>query len=114
MRLSPCATCTRLVRSADAACPFCGATVVHPAPRAASPPRRLHRAALLGAAAVAAACGSEVSQPVYGAPAYGAIFVDSGTDAGKDAGPDAHAAPDAVMGAYGLPPMDSGADSGKD
>lgn len=108
MRLSPCATCTRLVRSADAACPFCGAAVSHPAPVPAGPPRRLHRAALLGAAAVAAACGGTVSQPVYGAPAYGAVFVDSGTDAAKDAAADD--GPDAVMGAYGLPPMDAGKD----
>lgn len=114
MRLTACTRCTRLVRRADAACPFCGTAVTHPPVVAASgPPRRLHRAALLGAAAVAAACGgSEVPQPAYGAPLYGGVFVDSGADA-SDAGADAadaakDATPDAVMGAYGLPPMDAG------
>ncbi len=113
MRLTPCTACTRLVRRADAECPFCGSAVVHP-PAVAPIPRRLHRAALLGAATVVAACGS--AQPAYGAPLYGGVFVDSGTDAG-DAGPadaatdaPADAGPDAVMGAYGLPPMDSGKD----
>ncbi|CAN5692533.1 hypothetical protein BH09MYX1_BH09MYX1_67180 [soil metagenome] len=102
MRLSPCLACTRLVRYADSTCPFCRAAVTHVT--SAQIPRRIHRAALLGAVAVAAACGGETITPVYGSPIVPDAGLDA-TDAARDSGPDA------VMGAYGLPPMDASADS---
>jgi hypothetical protein len=90
----------------DSTCPFCGAAVAHPAAGPA-PARRLHRAVLLGAATMVAACGGSVDPP---APLYGGPPIDASQDAPTDAARDAalDTGPDAVMGAYGLPPLDAG------
>lgn len=122
MKLSPCATCTRLVRATDTTCPFCGASVAHSTESTTAP--RLRRGLMLvGAAAITVGCGT--SQALYGAPAppedaaadgakdaaadgpvaaYGGPPIDSGVDAAKDA------APDGPIAAYGGPPLDGGKD----
>ena len=97
-----CEGCQRHVR--EASCPFCGAAshVV------ARPKARMSRASLIGAAAVALACGS-TTQPQDDAgskdsgsdamqPAYGGPFDSGALDTG----------PDSIQGAYGGPPVDAG------
>jgi hypothetical protein len=84
-RLVACTTCSRHVKSSDAACPFCGAPLL----RAAAPPRELFRR-MSAAAAVAAgvtalsACDDTMVSvtPYYGAagPSDGAS-VFTGDDA---------------------------------
>ncbi len=55
--LKPCLSCSRLVRGAESACPFCHAAVPAPAPAVALK-RHLSRAARLAAvAAIGVACG---------------------------------------------------------
>ena len=98
MKLSPCATCTRLVRATDTTCPFCGASVAHSAESTTAP--RLRRGLMLvGAAAITVGCGT--SQALYGAPAPPE---DAAADGAKDA------APDGPIAAYGGPPLDGGKD----
>ena len=89
MSLRPCASCRRLVRHADAVCPFCS-TAAAPAPeaRASEPFQRRSRAALLvGALAVAGAsagCAKEQGPvAVYGGPPNW-----EPTDAGQAVAPD--------------------------
>ena len=103
MKLTPCTSCARLVRAADAACPFCRAAIAA-LPVSGSPvSKHLSRAAMLvGAAAIGVACGG-TSQPVYGSP-----VVDSGVDGSDDA------RADGPVAMYGGPPVDAGLDSAFD
>lgn len=113
MKLTPCSSCARLVRIADAACPFCGAAIER-TDASSAVAKHLSRAAMLvGAAAIGVACGG-VSEPVYGAP----VPPDAAADASPD-GPVAmyggppvdgglDAAPDGPVAAYGGPPFDAG------
>src|SRR5450631_2705655 len=106
MAFSLCGACARHVRTADAACPFCGATSARrDTPRL---PRRRSRSAMIGAAAVALACGG--SSPGD----------DGGTDAKDDGiqsldaaygGPPFDSGTDSLQGAYGGPPVDAGLDA---
>ena len=96
MKLSPCATCTRLVRSTDTTCPFCGASVEH-AIVATSAPRLRRGLMLVGAAAISAGCGS--TQALYGAPIPPQ---DAATDGASR--PSAHG----PVAAYAAPPLHSG------
>jgi hypothetical protein len=72
--LVPCPSCNRHVRAGESACPFCSASLSHPACEgrcSSAHGRRLSRAALFamgGAALLGAACGSGVVAPPYGAP----------------------------------------------
>ena len=85
-------------------CPFCGAVSV-----AVTKPRaRMSRASLIGAAAVALACGSSTPQDDAGAQ-------DSGTDSfqGAYGGPPIDASTkdspnEGSIAAYGGPPIDAG------
>ena len=85
MALSLCKGCGRHVRD-EAACPFCGGSEME-APVKRRP--RISRGALIGAAAVALACGS----------------TSPGDDAGSD-GSSQDSAIDSLQGAYGGPPPD--------
>ncbi len=115
--LKPCRACARLVRAADAACPFCGASVRD----VAAPPvvrGRSTRAAAIAAVALGvAACGG-ATEPTND----GGTAADASVDAAKDAAPK-DAAPDAPKDAgagdvvvvppygvppYGIPPTDGG------
>ena len=90
MGLLLCKACQRHVRE-GAACPFCGGREIEGAKRRP----RVARSALIGAAAVALACG--------------------GTSPGEDAGSDGGAqdsAIDSLQGAYGGPPPDASTDTG--
>jgi hypothetical protein len=115
MSLILCGQCARHVRE-PGVCPFCGAPIgAQPDSSAPLANRRSRTALFLGAAAIGVACSSTAPQPMYGAvildsgsdakddqsaqPAYGAVIPDSGADA--DSGP----AP-----AYGGPPLDAGTD----
>ena len=102
MKLTPCTSCARLVRVADAACPFCG-TAVHGLDTGTPVAKHISRAAMLvGAAAIGVACSTS-STPVYGSP-----VVDSGIDGSTDA------SSDGPIAMYGGPPVDSGLDAAPD
>ena len=112
MSLAPCPSCSRHVRTSEATCPFCAASVslIAIAPR--SQVERLGRAALFSVfAASVTACN------VYGGPPErdAAIADDAGTDAAILAmygGPPVDAGTDAgLVAAYGGPPHDSGTDT---
>ena len=98
MKLTPCTSCARLVRIADAACPFCGA-LVSAADTGTPVARHLSRAAMLvGAAAPDAGLdGSDDAKSDGPIAMYGGPPVDSGLDA----------APDSPVAAYGGPPFDA-------
>lgn len=119
MKLTSCSSCQRLVRLADATCPFCKSPVAH-AGLGAVVPRVRRGLMLVGAAAISVSCGG-TAQPAYGMPSpdggitqdaapdgpvamYGGPPLDGGLDAAKDA------APDGPIAAYGGPPLDSGKD----
>lgn len=118
MKLTSCSSCQRLVRLADATCPFCKSPVAHGGAGGAAP--RVRRGLMLvGAAAISVSCGG-TAQPAYGMPPidasaqdaapdgpiamYGGPPVDGGLDAARDA------ASDGPIAAYGGPPLDSGKD----
>jgi hypothetical protein len=123
-RLQPCTECARHIRSDEAACPFCGASMpagfgesTRPVPTGPV----LSRAAILFASATAVvACSSSSSTPpgstdsgsaadshVDGPVAlYGPAPVDSGPEASPDAGSDAPF--DGPVALYGPAPVDSG------
>ena len=118
--LAPCSSCSRHVRVAESACPFCGAVVSLEAPSIRGiASQRLGRAALFtfGAVALATnASGCSTPTPAedagtdayYGSigDAYGAPDVGARYDAGHDGG---------LAGAYGGPPVDAAAaDAGVD
>ncbi len=103
MKLTSCSSCRRLVRSSDAACPFCKAAISHDDAAGRMSPRLRRGLMLAGAAAITVGCGS--TQALYGAPVPPE---DASTDAAKDA------APDGPIAAYGGPPVDSGVDAAKD
>ncbi len=110
--LAVCA-CGRHVRQTDEVCPFCGSTV-----RAGAPKQKVRssRAAMLGVAAVALACGGTT------APGGDGGGSDSSTNDSSIDGPitfyggppiDAQpppqdAGPDGPVAAYGGPPIDAG------
>lgn len=78
MRLLPCPSCGRHVRSNEKACPFCAADVAEAfaaVPAARAIPVGLSRAAIAAmAAATMGACGGDEKgnpQPVYGGPPPG-------------------------------------------
>ncbi|HRH00347.1 MAG TPA: hypothetical protein PLR99_29085 [Polyangiaceae bacterium] len=118
MALRLCSGCSRHVRAADAACPFCGDAGRGAVP---SPVSRATRAAMVfgGAAMVTTAVACSSATPLYGAPAPDAS-ADTGADASPaplygavpppDASPDASPAP--LYGA--VPPPDAGDDAAPD
>lgn len=117
--LVPCRGCARHVLAAEAACPFCGASLGAPdALRRADLPRRPTRAMLFtfGAVLSTAACGSTVP----GNGNDGGSDVPTVTDAGdaRDAGPREAGPPDddgGPMPEYGAPPdRDAGASPSRD
>lgn len=67
MNLRPCEACSRHVRVEEAACPFCGATLVASEPRRVTLVGRASRAMVFASATVAGACwsggGKDVKQP---------------------------------------------------
>jgi hypothetical protein len=74
-RLIPCATCSRHVKSSDAACPFCAASMAPVEAPAGEPFRRMAAAAAVAASVVAlTACSS--SSP-SGSPPSGVVFYGS-------------------------------------
>ncbi len=109
-----CAECARHVRAEDEKCPFCSATRRREVTRSRL---RASRGAMLGAAAVAIACGTTAPGDDAGADAaqndssaydgpiamYGGPPLDAATnDAQQDA------TPDGPIAAYGGPPVDGG------
>ena len=113
--LALCNGCGRHVRAADEACPFCGSAArVAPAKQKT----RASRAAMLGVAAVALACGGTTSPGDGGGSDsstddssidgpitfYGGPPIDASP---QDATPQ-DAAPDGPVAAYGGPPIDAG------
>ncbi len=129
--LQPCSSCGRLVRHVDVACPFCHVAMTAPA----SLPvvrGRLGRAARLAAvAALSVACGGttepapndgggtdsstkdaskDAVDEIPIGPAYGGVFVDSGSDADAAADAPADVKQDVpILPPYGqapLPPED--------
>ncbi len=130
--LRSCLECARHIRIAEAACPFCGATV--PIERMSPPPRgtpaaRLSRAVALstiaagslGILGAAEACGSSPNpnEVITAQDAYGTVPpFDTGLqpeDAARDATPDVVIT---AADAYGtVPPFDTGVapeDAGRD
>ena len=119
MRLEPCPSCHRHVRTDEITCPFCAASIESAMGTAAPrplPDRRLHRAALMsfgltvaaaGGAASLQACGDDDSDDldrnavaIYGAPAQ----PDAGKVPTKDAGAAKPNPGDNVQPPYGAPP----------
>jgi hypothetical protein len=98
MSFSICTKCERHVRSGDVACPFCGAHELLEASRRGT---RVSRGAMIGAAAVAIACGT-ASPPD-----------DGGADASNDVAQKDVVYPD-IVAAYGGPPLDGSMDAGSD
>ena len=82
-----CTGCQRHVRASEEVCPFCGGGDMQPLAKARP---RVARSALIGAAAVALACGTT-------APSG-----DGGTDGGSQ-----DSSIDSLQGAYGGPPPDA-------
>ena len=108
-----CLSCSRHVRHADAACPFCGGVERREGPRPAS---RATRAAMLfgSAAAVVAgvACSDTAKTTDGGADGEAPVAVDASLDGTAfDASMDAPIAADAL---YGAPAFDGGFDASMD
>jgi hypothetical protein len=84
MALSPCLSCTRLVRSGT--CPFCGAAVSHDGPSAATRASRVARSALVvgvvSAAAMSVACYGAAPRPMVEAPAPASSSASDSGDGG--------------------------------
>jgi hypothetical protein len=88
-----CQSCSRHVKSSDAACPFCGeatataTTAGTPALRGARQRSRLlfgaAAAAVAGATAMTGCSSSSTSVPAYGLPADSGAQADSGDDGGS-------------------------------
>jgi hypothetical protein len=113
--LVPCPSCSRHVRAADAACPFCAA-VLPPDLAATAVPgttARLGRAAtFVFGASLALGCSGTTGpadsvadnggvQPVYGAPVYDVVANDTAPAA--DVPPDVPRDNGGIAPAYGLP-----------
>ena len=129
--LQPCTSCARLVRLSDARCPFCSAGVVATPARTAVRGHLGRAARLAAVAALSVACGGStdptpsdgggtdsstkdaakdaVDETPIG-PAYGGVFVDSGSDADAAADAPADVKQDVpILPPYGqapLPPED--------
>jgi hypothetical protein len=89
IRFTPCPVCARHVREGDAACPFCSATSLPPAPLSRAPSTRLSRAAFLALGAAGALAATDCSSSPAPSPPYGTPpFADSGLTEGDsgDAG----------------------------
>ena len=122
--LAPCASCSRHVRTSEAACPFCAAPLTNRAIPIEAPgtTQRVSRAAAfaLTASLAVTGCGGTV---VQGAPGdSGPRDGSSKSDATTDGAPDDEGGPLVHYGAppYGLPPgdaappEDAGADDASD
>jgi hypothetical protein len=90
--LAVCPECQRHLRRTETTCPFCSADVRDAfskmLPRAI-PTERLGRTALLAFAAAnigVAACGGDVSTPLYGAPAPDGSISTGGASGGSNTG----------------------------
>jgi hypothetical protein len=105
--LVPCPSCSRHVRSSEAACPFCATTLPESLAARAVPsaPRRLERLAAFTFAASLAVAGCNGKTDAE----TGSSFDDLADK--SDAGPDDHGQP---MPMYGMPapPRDDDADDG--
>ncbi len=120
MPLCICSGCARHVKQEDAACPFCGATIVGAGRSPGSPWRKSRAAALIGVAAVAVACGGSTTEPTDGGA--DAAGLDAAKDSSidgplvfyggppLDAAPPQDAADEGPIAAYGGPPTDAGTD----
>lgn len=105
--LTPCLSCSRLVRGAEARCPFCKCAFAagHAAPIVR---RRLTRAAAIAAvAAMGVACGGTVA-PAGDAGADASTPDATAKDARADAPPDADFIDQIAVPPYGVPPTDGG------
>ena len=125
-RLIPCAGCSRHVKASEAACPFCGTSMLAVSAPVAEPFRRMAAAAAVAAGVVAlTGCSSSSSGSPSGDDAavledasivvfYGAPNIIDATPPAVDASDDGPSAV-AIYGAP-APPVDSGAapDSGPD
>jgi hypothetical protein len=110
-RLLPCAACARHVKSSDAACPFCGASMLGVASPATEPFRRMAAAAAVTAGVVALTGCSSSSSPSVSAYYGSAGITDAGPTNSDDAGDDG---PSVVVfyGGPGIRDIDSGAGPG--
>lgn len=91
--LAPCPRCQRHVRIAEAACPFCGASLGGLVARPDHDFGRLGRAALVAAAAFTAHCDKVAPNDAGPTTPTTAPTTDVGVDAAPDTQPDA-ASPD--------------------
>lgn len=106
--LSPCLSCSRLVRGTDTACPFCKRPFSPTGSRTVG--RRVTRAAAIAAvAAMGVACGGTVA-PTGDAGADAAPPDAAANDAKADAPPPADAGfiDQIAVPPYGVPPTDGG------
>ena len=121
-QLHPCPSCARHVKKAEAACPFCGASIslggVAPRTR---PTQRMGRAATFafGAAVATSVVACSSPAPTPGNDAAGtdaAVVTDTGTSDDGGGSEDAATAVDAnidtgtPVAAYGGPMFDTGSD----
>lgn len=119
MSLLACPECNRHIRTSESVCPFCSADVAAAMASAAPrvmPAERLSRAAMMAFAAAslgAAACGSEVVTPLYGAPMPPDGSVNAGGAGGAGGASSGGAGGQMVMPLYGAPfPTGGTANSG--
>ena len=116
MSLAPCPRCTRHVRSAEAACPFCGEAFLGALETTGKHVHGVSRAMLVFGSVVAMAASEGCSEPrasvsIYGAPpaledaAPKASEAPAASDTPKPVqASDAGAKPFAPAAAYGAPP----------